>query len=245
MKVLALLSMLIGLTSFLGACVLGDNQHLLVSSIALGLVAVITGILALVQTKKRMESGGTMTAAVAGICIGSIFPTLIIIIILLGVIFSFISRHNSMSESYCRISCHSNLKQIASAMRQYALDYNWHFPDGKGAAALERLRAGNYLTDVKIFICPSSKLIPNAPDKPLDEEHVSYRYFGGLDEKSSPSSPIACDKPENHKDRINILYADGHVDSLSLEEWFAKGTKGKASSSAEANAPPFFPHAGK
>ena len=123
---------------------------------------------------------------------------------------------NSAREKAKRISCASNLKQIGLALKQYSMDYDDKFPEANGAAGLEVLRKNDYLTDTKVYVCPSSSLQAGKPGTPLTETTVSYIYLGGLTEKDSPDMPIAFDKPGNHKDYINVLFLDGHVQGFPI-----------------------------
>ena len=56
-----------------------------------------------------------------------------------------------------RISCTSNLKQIGLSLKQYAMDYDDWFPDKSGPVGFEKLRSKEYLTDCRVYSCPSCK----------------------------------------------------------------------------------------
>ena len=118
---------------------------------------------------------------------------------------------NTAREKARRVNCASNLKQIGLALKQYSMDNGDNFPKADGAAGLEEFRKGDYLTDYKVYTCPSSKTLPAANRQPLSEANVSYVYFGGFAEKDNLDMPIAFDKPANHKNFVNVLFLDGHV----------------------------------
>ena len=80
-------------------------------------------------------------------------------------------------EKARRTNCSSNLKQIGTSLKTYAIDFAGKFPIGysnlgsmstysgtaphakelsQGAAGLEVLRGYDYLTDYNVYVCPSS-----------------------------------------------------------------------------------------
>ena len=128
----------------------------------------------------------------------------------------------SSRESARRITCASAMKCIGFSLQQYAMDYSGYFPPENGAAGLEYLRKYDYLCDYAVFICPSTKTVCGKDKQPLTEETVDYVYIGGLTDKSDPKSPILYDKPGNHEDFGNVVFADGTVNNFSGKNWTEK-----------------------
>lgn len=142
----------------------------------------------------------------------------------------------SAREASRRISCSSNLKQIGLSLYQYSMDYDGYFPD-KG---FSQLYNGDYLTDLKIYTCPSTTTIRLSQDELKRGINVDYVYIGhGLNVKPKDVRsylsriPIAYDNPNNHNfsgfcDRytdgsksgyINVLFADGKVHGYHAHSW--------------------------
>jgi prepilin-type processing-associated H-X9-DG protein len=122
-----------------------------------------------------------------------------------------------------RISCVSNLKSMGLSLMQYAMDYDNQLPGKDGFAGWEMLRSQNYLTDYRIYHCPSSGTkVPTSGA--LTEKTVDYLYIGsGFSSKDNGNIPIAFDKHGNHKNYANILFIDGKVARQSLKDTSPKG----------------------
>lgn len=159
---------------------------------------------------------------------------------------------NQAREKARRISCASNLKQIGLAMHQYGNDYypiggaNW-FPMGSFSgiyteafrcSAWQLLLDGEYITNPKIFVCPSDAgtpaVTPALPGVALTPSNMSY-WYGPYDYflvnppvamKFGADSGIAFDKIGNgaaprkiHINYGNILFTDGHVMGFPGQNW--------------------------
>jgi prepilin-type processing-associated H-X9-DG protein len=99
------------------------------------------------------------------------------------------------------------------------MDYDDCFPPQSGAAGLELLRCNDYLSDYKMFTCPSSAVTPCSSPGGLADANISYVYRGGLTETDPADSAICWDKPNNHKNYGNILFIDGSVKGFSGVNW--------------------------
>ena len=115
-----------------------------------------------------------------------------------------------------RINCTSNLKQIGLSLKQYAMDYKDHFPNGATkvgdqsytkadletgttiAVAFEVLRGRDYLSDYAVYVCASSTAsagpIGGSATKTClyyndgNKNNVSYGYHAGMMEGDSIST---------------------------------------------------------
>jgi prepilin-type processing-associated H-X9-DG protein len=125
-------------------------------------------------------------------------------------------------RDFPKARCQSNLHQIGIALLMYADDNNGRFPQAGGAEGLNYLRR-DYVKSPTIFHCPTDKIRHKlVSDASLDEDHCSYVYFGGIRHSKTDTNtiPVCWDKPENHgSQRLNVLFNDGHVAWLTLEEW--------------------------
>ncbi len=159
---------------------------------------------------------------------------------------------NSAREKARRISCASNQKQIGLAFQLYT-----NFPDdvvlpfgGETAVAedmetfstngLEPLVLNGVLTDMKMYICPSTSQKPavysskltskpfintdaNATEGSGDSIGLSYHYLPGMNANTTGSDSgilfdggsASGDKASPNHDKFgNILFGDGHVASF-------------------------------
>lgn len=120
-----------------------------------------------------------------------------------------------------RHMCANNLRQIALALHSYAVDNKDRFPDDLSDLFPE------YISDVKIFICPSDI---DASDIDKDGSDIdvttSYLYSRGWSEKDPLETILACDKNDifgketNHRGKGgNIIYLNGNVKWVDTEDW--------------------------
>ena len=95
--------------------------------------------------------------------------------------------------------CVSNMKQIGTALYIYAGDNKDKLPPAKGEDGLDLLRG--YLADESVYVCKSSG--------------SKYIYIGEGVNINSGDTPVVIERPGSHGDKVNVLYADGHVSTLS------------------------------
>ena len=146
----------------------------------------------------------------------------LIIFLLIGMI---LPTGHSASRKALKISCIHNLKQISSALLQYASDYKENYPPYEGAKAFDLLLKKKYLTDPSIFICPLSKNKPAKLKDDLTEENVSYIYEPiktKIENNYFLLQQLCWDKPNNHKESINVGFSDAHVQEFNATDWAAK-----------------------
>ena len=142
---------------------------------------------------------------------------------------------NSAREKARRISCASNLKQVGLSSKQYSMDYADKFPafdattdnTAGGAQRLELLRSQGYLTDYKIYICPSSSgFTTGKGTDTLTSDNVSYGYGAGLSESTPTDSGLSIDasfsaSAYNHEKYGNVMFLDGHVAGAPGATWYS------------------------
>jgi prepilin-type processing-associated H-X9-DG protein len=111
-----------------------------------------------------------------------------------------------------RVNCAGNLKQIGLALIIYAGDdaEAGYFPP-----AFETLHQCGYLTDGKVYSCPSAE----EPSPFASTSNYVYLGSGLTDQHPMPAeTPLAC-CTGHHGDYVNVLFVDGHVRGYAGDEW--------------------------
>lgn len=177
-----------------------------------------------------------------------------IIAILAAMLLPALSRAREQAR---RGVCVTNLKQLGLALHMYSQDYKEFFPydpGGNSATASLALLTGQYdcsttaldgaayVSNAKLFVCPSSAKSTNTALKVPSDPYCSYAYAVGLNQQTYKDTVLMADgyvgttttstlwdkataahmtlaADDNHgKDGINILLVRGHV------KWIATGT---------------------
>ncbi len=132
------------------------------------------------------------TGVILGI-IGLVLHGLVLFIFVLAAIL--LPAFAGAREQAQKLTCIMNLKQVGLAVVMYADDNDDHLP-----ASLDDVQ--EYIGSLDFFCCPS------------DESGRSYVYVGG-DRRVLDSRPIAFDFPGNHPGKVNVLWSDGHVETVT------------------------------
>ena len=195
-----------------------------------------------------------------------------IIAILAGMLLPALQRAR---ESARRSSCLSNLKQIGLALAQYANSFDGYMPSGPAilpygttgtplaggdfyavgrACGFELLRAGEFLSDFAVYVCPSTTVVTGDNAAALSwtdagagtnkKANLSYAYHPGMRQGDSATtgradSAVGGDLTgqdgntinsnsgnPNHSKFGNILFLDGHVRGVEGLGWFSPDNAG-------------------
>lgn len=188
------------------------------------------------RMKKRRIEGFTLI---------ELLVVIAIIGILAGILLPALSRAR---ESARRTQCASNLKQIGLGINMYANDNSGNFPGYTDTttsydtelASLGLLWSMGYVTDRKVFKCPSDAGVVDTVNLELTSgtntnftiARCSYGYDDNHFTADDPGVAIAADArgtstaatyylSDNHATKgQNVLYLDGHV------EWKGTSTSG-------------------
>ena len=171
---------------------------------------------------------------------------------------------NSAREKARRANCQGNLKQIGTALKSYSINENLmpiYKADGAsaGTSGLAILVDSGELTDLKVFVCPSSTTSAGTKNDTWANittgteglaGHISYAYIPGIDSASGSSSGIAADgyvtnTTINHNMFGNIMFGDGSVRAatgttnknwINDAMWYAEPVAGWASWKVKTSA---------
>lgn len=114
-------------------------------------------------------------------------------------------------------SCRTRFGIWKEIFKNYAAKHQGNYPaDDEIPGLLEIARAEKVAPGM--FLCPAAhgdkaalKLDQVGPD------NISLVYLGGTNSASSPYRPVLFDWPLNHRDRANVLFANGEVQTIDLE----------------------------
>lgn len=164
-----------------------------------------------------------MTTARAGLTVLELLVVIAIIALLSTLIVPIYSR---VTETGRAAACISNLRQIGAGLAAYLSDNNNQMPVLK--TGREKLTdqvpvidntLDKYVTAKSVFACPADRKFATASgtsylwNVTLNGQTLGNLNFMGLVDEHS-RIPILADKEGFHpytKDKVNILYADGHA----------------------------------
>ncbi len=163
----------------------------LVACLPAGIIAIVTGIIALVRIGNQPQRYGGQGMAIAGLVCGC--ASIITTALLASILVSSLARARELSK---RIVCATNMEAIGVAMGQYAADNNF-----QGQIGLDELIHGGYLTRDQT-ICPASGL-------DLSNYIVARRP---AQERPANETILVYEPLSNHGGEGGVfLYGDGHV----------------------------------
>ena len=114
---------------------------------------------------------------------------------------------NKARERARASTCLGKVRQLGTSAMMYAADNDEHFPPAAGEDGLELLRKGGYITEEKVFTCPSD-----------EDEGFNYVYVGnGLrNGEAGECVPVLLCGCHEKNNQLNVLYAAGNVRSVRL-----------------------------
>lgn len=164
----------------------------------LGIVAIVTGIIALKRISKEPRRYGGRGMAIAGLTCGCVSP--VMMLLLVSILLPSLSRARELSK---RLVCASNMKGIGTTLMIYANDH-----PGQGVPTLDYLVAQGEIT-AKQLICPSSGV-----------NTTNYVVVTNTEGVVDNRTPFMYEPLSNHGDEgSNILFADGHVTFVRVPEY--------------------------
>lgn len=140
----------------------------------------------------------------------------LVIIFLVSLFISIVLPSNSRHRVRPgQVMCGSNLRQLGQGLQLYAQDNGGLFPPD-----LQTL-AGTQPIELAAMVCPSTNdSKPKNVASIGDPAACSYIYVDtGLTSKAKPDCILALEDPANHELRGgNVLFVDGHVEFILLDE---------------------------
>jgi len=169
-------------------------------------------------TQPARYKGGEL--ALAGLIMGYVGLAMLLLLgpILAGMLLPALGQAREKAR---QVQCMSNLRQIGMGCVMYAVDQG---PSGAFPPDLATLARGKYLDAFKVYTCPSRDTVPAiSADQLRAREHCDYLYFGTGMATEGVSNPgatlLAADRPGNHRRSWNILFADGHVETVHGDDF--------------------------
>jgi len=178
-----------------------------IASVMMTTVGQLKGQTSYAVSVRTADGALAMNTATFGLAEATVGKTLLGPIMAMGPIFGM--RVSGERVQARATSDMSNLKQIGLGVIMFATDNNQRLPADLGAVF-------PYVGTYQVFITPGSGTRVPASAAQMRGGQCDYLYFGaGLATagiKTPTRTPIACTKPGLlPNNRVNVLYADGHV----------------------------------
>lgn len=175
-----------------------------------------------------MKTGAGIRGSVFGVRTGFTLIELLVVVAIIGILAAIlVPVGHRMVESGRATSCLSNLRQLGMALSAYLADNNNTMPTlkaGRESVTADEPVIDNtldrYVADKAVFACPADKAgfarktgTSYHWNVTLNGQAVANLNFLGMVADHS-RIPILGDKEGFHpylEDKINLLYADGHV----------------------------------
>jgi prepilin-type processing-associated H-X9-DG protein len=170
----------------------------------------------------------------------TLIELLVVMAIMIIMYFALASSWSSSWQKKQIVLCQKNLQTVYTSLRMYAQDNDDAFPAVSGATVSEQpleLLVPRYTSRTDIFVCPGSKDPPLPQAQPFGKNKISYAYYMGCRLDDDARQPLVSDeqlvnpsptgssqvfssdgKPRgnnHHKFGGNILFCDGHIQSIA------------------------------
>jgi len=173
----------------------------------------------------------------------------VVVACILGTII-FASSLGHAREEARKMSCKGNLRNLGTGMIQYIDQfgkgryYSWPGPQKatfNGAQWIASMYWVSLLNEPDLYICPSSR-DDNENGGRLGRRFTALRpndlsyagrdgVLGAIEDKMPSNTMMMSDDTDgdpNHRDGVNLLYFDAHVEWSQMVSPLAEGEKGKA-----------------
>jgi prepilin-type processing-associated H-X9-DG protein len=155
----------------------------------------------------------------------------VVVIALISLLLGLVVPHIGESIGQAKqVKCKSNLKNLYTALQLYTNDHGGLFPevtDLKKVALQVQQALQPYAKTEEIFCCPEDPNKPTPPGGSYDWRvtHDPKTTLAGvrIDLIRHPNRVIIAGERSagwHESDKINVLYADGHVDQVTVKEWW-------------------------
>jgi prepilin-type processing-associated H-X9-DG protein len=151
--------------------------------------------------------------AITGIVLGGLGVTLVPLALMISILLPALNRAREVAN---RVKCANNMRQIGLAMELYKNDNHGAYPPDLGILTKTEDLAAS------VFACPSAPtVVPSglSADQTADwvDTNSDYIYTGsGLSGTLDPAYILLYEKDADHRDGMNLLYGDGHVEFCQL-----------------------------